>query len=152
MENFSEWLTPQVIWFIVGLILILLEFMIPGVITVFFGVGAWIVSIFCLIIDIPLILQLIIFLTTSILMLILLRNWLKTIIQGSSSHTSLDMDELEEDLGKKAVVTEKIDPNSNGKVEFNGTSWQAEAYEIIEEGTPVEIVDKNNITLIVKPL
>jgi len=32
------------IWFIAGLVLILLEFVVPGVILVFFGAGAWVVA------------------------------------------------------------------------------------------------------------
>lgn len=35
---------PEIIWFVVGLILILMEFAVPGVILVFFGIGAWIVT------------------------------------------------------------------------------------------------------------
>ena len=36
---------PVLIWFLVGLALILSEFMVPGVILVFFGMGAWITAI-----------------------------------------------------------------------------------------------------------
>ena len=39
-----DWLTPELIWFLIGLVLIILEFGIPGVVTVFFGIGAWLVS------------------------------------------------------------------------------------------------------------
>ena len=33
------WQTPQLVWLSVGVILILLEFMVPGVILVFLGIG-----------------------------------------------------------------------------------------------------------------
>lgn len=59
---------------------------------------------------------------------------------------------LEEFIGQRAVVKERIVPNSRGKVEFHGTDWQAEADEEIAEGTAVEIIGKDNITLKVKAL
>ena len=55
-------------------------------------------------------------------------------------------------LGKKVVVTEGIAPEKRGRVEFRGSTWKAEAYENLAVGATVEIVDKNNITLIVKSL
>ena len=64
----------------------------------------------------------------------------------------VDLDELEEYLGKKVVVTEEITPDRRGRVEFRGSTWKAEAYENLAVGKTVEIVDKNNITLIVKSL
>jgi membrane protein implicated in regulation of membrane protease activity len=64
----------------------------------------------------------------------------------------VDSDELEEFLGKNAVVTAEITPNREGKVEFRGSSWKAKANEIIPEGTTVEIINKSNITLLVKSL
>ena len=33
--------SPELIWFVAGLALILSEFMLPGIILVFFGAGAW---------------------------------------------------------------------------------------------------------------
>ena len=36
---------------------------------------------------------------------------------------------LEAFLGKKAIVTKEITPNTKGKVEFRGTYWDAEANE-----------------------
>jgi len=49
-------------------------------------------------------------------------------------------------------VKEKIVPKLGGKVEFHGTDWEARSDEEITEGTVVEIVGKDNITLRVKAL
>lgn len=35
---------PAVIWFFIGLFLLLLEMAVPGLIVMFFGVGAWITA------------------------------------------------------------------------------------------------------------
>ena len=63
MENFKELLKPELIWFIAGLIMLLAEFAMPGLIIFFFGVGAWLVALICLFIDISINIQLIILLT-----------------------------------------------------------------------------------------
>ncbi len=149
MDTIHEWLKPQVIWFVVGLVLLLLEFAIPGLIIVFFGIGAWIVAAICLFTDISLNTQLLIFIASSVVLLVALRRWAKTAFVGRVA-LSHKVEELEGFKGQKAIVTEKIDPNTNGRVEFRGSHWDAEASETIPEGTTVEIIDKKNITLIVK--
>ena len=147
-----EWLTPEIAWFLIGLVLILLEFVIPGIITIFFGIGAWLVALLCLIFNMPLNLQIIIFIIGSIVPLILLRKWFRKLLEGRSCVGPVDLDELEEFLGKKVVVTEEITPERRGRVEFRGSTWKAEAYENLAVGNTVEIIDKNNITLVVKSL
>ena len=94
----------------------------------------------------------IIFIVCSVLSLLILRRWLKGIFLG---HTDLKQDlkkNLEEYVGQRAVVKEKIVPKIGGKVEFHGTDWEAHADEEIAEGTVVEIVSKDNITLKVKSI
>jgi membrane protein implicated in regulation of membrane protease activity len=152
MENFKEWLKPELIWFIAGLIMLLTEFAMPGLIIFFFGVGAWLVALICLFIDISINLQLTLFLIASILLLVSLRKWLKNIFVGRTGQKESADELLQEFVGKKAVVTREIDPQTRGKVEFHGTNWNAEADQIIDEGTSVEIIGKNNITLKVKAL
>ena len=53
-------------------------------------------------------------------------------------------------VGQRAVVKEKILPKLGGKVEFHGSNWEARADQEIAEGTVVEIIGKDNITLKVK--
>ena len=151
-DNMKEWLKPQLIWFSVGLIFLVLEFAIPGLITVFFGIGAWIVAILCLLLDISLNTQLFIFIVSSVVLLVALRKWLKTFSAGRDAPSQFEAETLEAFLGKKAIVTKEITRNMKGKVEFRGTYWDAEADETIPEGASVEILDKDNITLLVKLL
>lgn len=151
MGSLSEWINPPLIWFVVGLVFVLLEFVNPGVVMIFFGIGAWIVALILLFIGISLNLQLSVFLVVSILLLWSLRRHFKTLFQSSSGSTNEEETTFSEFFGKKAVVTQTIKPEIHGKVEFRGTYWNAESSETIAEGEPVEIIDKNNITLIVKP-
>ncbi len=85
------------------------------------------------------------------LLLLSLRKWFKTLFQGRVEPNEAGEEALIEFVGKKAIVTREITA-SGGKVEFQGSNWGAEAGTIIPQGTAVEIVGRNNITLIVKPL
>lgn len=152
METWADWLNPPVIWFIVGFVLILLEFGIPGLITLFFGIGAWIVAILCLFIDMSINIQLLIFIIVSIISLIFLRKHFKKLYQGKMDKSKFGPDELEEFIGYKAKAINEIGPNHPGKVEFHGTQWSAESEENITKDEMVEIIKKNNLTFIVKSL
>jgi len=152
METLKDFLKPELIWFLIGLVLLLLEFVMPGLIIAFFGVGACIVAIVCLLIDISLNTQLLIFIVSSVLSLLLLRRWVKGVFMGHIVSKQDMRENLEEFMGQKAVVKERIVPKTGGKVEFRGTDWAAEADVEIAEGTAVEIIGKDNITLKVKVL
>ncbi|MBN1280131.1 MAG: nodulation protein NfeD [Candidatus Thermoplasmatota archaeon] len=55
-------------------------------------------------------------------------------------------------IGEKAVAIERISPEKPGFVRFKGEYWQAKADTVIEQNTKVEIVDKEDTTLVVRPL
>ena len=152
MDALKDILKPELIWFLVGLLLLICEFILPGLIIGFFGIGAWIVAIVCLITDIGINAQLMIFIATSVLSLLCLRKWLKGIFIGHVKSKQDMTENLKEFVGERAVVKEKITPKAGGKVEFHGTNWAAQADEEIPEGTVVEIVGKDNITLKVKAI
>ena len=152
METWADWLNPPVIWFVVGFVLIVMEFGIPGLITLFFGIGAWIVAIICLFIDISINMQLLIFILVSITSLVFLRKHFKKLYQGKMDKSKFGPDELEEFVGHKAEVIIEISPGKPGKVEFHGTQWKAESKENIGKSEIVQITEKKNLTLIVKSL
>ncbi|MCG8605790.1 NfeD family protein [bacterium] len=152
MGNEQNWLNSSLIWFVVGLIFILIEFASPGIILIFFGLGSWVVASLCLLLDISLNLQILIFILSSVVLLILLRERFQSLFQRRQESTPAEESGSVEFIGKKAIVTETITPKAPGRVEFRGTYWTAQASESIAKNTPVEIVGKNNITLLVKPL
>ena len=152
MDTIKDFLQPEIIWFLVGLVLLIFEFILPGLIIAFFGVGAWVVALVCLITDIGINTQLIIFIIASVLSLLCLRKWLKGIFLGHTGSKQNLKENLDEFVGQRAVVKEKIVPKAGGKVEFHGTNWLAQADEEIAEGVMVEIISKDNITLKVKSL
>jgi len=152
MDWIKDLLKPELIWFLVGLVLLLLEFALPGLIIGFFGVGAWIVAVICLVTNISINAQLIIFIITSVLSLVILRKWAKGIFMGHSAGKQNLNEDFKDFIGERAVVIEKISVKSGGKVELHGTNWIAVADQEIEQGVTVEIIGKENITLKVKAI
>ena len=152
MEILKELINPVSIWFLIGLFCLILELMEPGLIFSFFGIGAWIVALMCYFTDISINTQLFLFIISSALSLLLLRRWFKKILSGHIKARQNPEKDLDDFIGEKAEVKEKITPKENGKVEFHGTLWEAESNETIEVGTTVQIFGKNNLTLKVKTI
>ncbi len=146
----KDFLRPEVIWTIVGLVLLLMEFIVPGLIIFFFGVGAFVVAGVCFFVDPPLDIQLLIFIVASVASLITLRRWIKGVFKGYSSDKKDMAHDIEEFIGQTAVVIGEIAPGSTGKVEFRGTNWSAQSDVTLEKGTTVEIVGRSGLTLKVK--
>jgi membrane protein implicated in regulation of membrane protease activity len=45
---------PAMVWFLIGLILIVSEFAVPGLVIIFFGLGAWVAALALLAIEMSL--------------------------------------------------------------------------------------------------
>lgn len=148
MEQLTQ--NPVLVWFVIGLVLLLAELAVPGLIVIFFGVGAWITALCCLVLDISFNTQLLIFMGTSIASLLLLRrslqkSWWKT---GSPAKEM-----AAQFVGRTCSVTEAIAPGpEGGKVRFNGTTWKAKAQVPVSAGQTVKIIGKDSIVLFVEPL
>ncbi len=143
-------ISPIIIWFVVGLVLILMEFIIPGLVIVFFGLGAWVTAIFVSIFpEMAFWVQMMIFTVFSVATLVLLRRTLKK--RFFSNQEGAESEGLDDYIGQKAVV-EKAIKNGEGKILFKGVSWSAYADEDIPEGTNVTIIDKDSIKLKIKPM
>ncbi len=151
MGVFQNLMDPALIWFVVGLVFLVLELMAPGLVIVFFGIGAWIVAAVCLLNPISLNLQLIIFIVSSALVLLGLRNKFKSLFHGHTSNVQNQNKDMDGDfVGQRAVVTEKIVPHQSGRVELNGTLWNADASEEIAVGENVNVVSRDNLRLKVR--
>ena len=152
MSSLEELAKPELIWFVIGLVLLLMEIALPGLVIFFFGIGAWVVSLICFITDISLNGQLILFLTSSIFLLLVLRHRLKSLFYGFSSSKDNMSQDMQEYVGQAAVVTEEIRGKIKGRVEFHGTNWDAVADDVIPNGADVEIIGKDNLTFKVKAI
>jgi len=138
---------PAVIWFLIGLGLLLLELVLPGLVILFFGAGAWVTALACVIHDFSLNWQILIFLVASLLGLVLLRKYLKRKFFGRKSGEVED--QLEEFLGRKARAIEDFE-DGIGKIEFKGTQWSARCEDPVKKNQWVTIVKKDSLMLEVK--
>ncbi len=142
---------PELIWFIAGLVLILLEFALPGVIIVFFGLGAWITFITTYLkITGSAASQLMVFAASSVILLILLRRYITSRFSGFVSERQIPDKNLDEFTGKPAVVLSEITSAMPGKVEFKGAPWEATSVDSFEKGE-IGIIEKvDGLTLIIR--
>lgn len=151
MENLLQ--QPAVLWFLTGLVLLLLELALPGLIVMFFGAGAWVAALACMFFDIGVNTQLFIFLLSSVLSLLLLRRWALKRFSDKQSSEKTGSGNIEEDyIGKTAVTLQTLLPGQAGKVDFRGTVWDAVCARPVEEGQEVRITGYKSIQLIVEPI
>jgi len=140
---------PEIFWFVLGLLFLLAELVIPGFFIFFFGLGAWVTALVCLIWDPGINLQIIIFAITSVLTVIGLRRIIQKKFFYSKERKSEEVED--EFTGKEAVATVDFSTDKKGKVEFKGTTWKAESDSEIKRGQTVIIINKENFKLIVEP-
>lgn len=145
---------PEIVWLIIGVILTLMEFAVPGVILVFFGAGAILTAILTWagILD-SVAFQALFFAASSVTLLVVLRRYLSKYFKGKIDSGKNGQLYDGEFIGKKVRVKNCIIPSTNeGRIEFEGTDWKAVSDHEVEEGQLVEIVSKENITFRVKPV
>jgi membrane protein implicated in regulation of membrane protease activity len=150
---FWETFNMTLFWFLLGIALFIIELLVPGFILVFFGVGAWITAI-CHWTGLTsnFTVEVTIFIVSSVLTLLLFRKNMANFFKGKESGKMTE-EEFEAIKGKKAVVRIDIKPGMvGGKVEFNGTLWNAESDFDIQKDEVVEIVERKNLLLKVKPV
>jgi membrane protein implicated in regulation of membrane protease activity len=139
----------SVIWALIGLVLIVSEFVVPGFVIFFFGAGALLNAL--LVALVPgiagnIIAQILIWLGFSSVTLFGLRRYFAKWFRGRT----FDEEDRAEYIGKEAKVTETIGPDKPGRIRFNGTTWVAESYsESFSPGQRVEIIKREGTRFIV---
>ena len=91
--------------------------------------------------------QLAVFSVCSVLYIVLLRRWLKSVFVGD--RVDRDASISGECVGRPGRVTTAIAPGVPGRVMIGDAEWNAEAAVPIAVGTPVRVVAQNNLTLTV---
>lgn len=137
--DLSTLTTPWLIWLLIGVALAFIELSMPGLIVIFFGVGALITSLALMLWTLDLNAQVTIFISSSLLSLLLLRHWLKRVFYGQKSLAGRDgFDDFPR--GVRVKVTRDISPQEQGRIAYRGADWYATAEEDIVAGATVEIV------------
>jgi membrane protein implicated in regulation of membrane protease activity len=146
-------MSALLIWFLIGVAFLIAELFAPGFILAFFMVGSWITALVLLIFRVDVTIQLLIFVSSSLISLFLLREYCIRIFKGKTAE-GVDEDIAASKIGKIALVTKRIGPRAPGEVKAVGSFWKAVSDQNIEEGKPVRIVGQeagDSLTLIVKP-
>jgi membrane protein implicated in regulation of membrane protease activity len=139
------------VWLASGLVMILLELVIPGGIIVFLGGAAIIVAagIYLGLIT-NVVTALITFFISSILLLLVFRSLFMKYFEGDYQVHQTDEQAL--DIGKIVEVIETIYPHKEGRVRFRATTWLAQSESEIIAGKKAVIVEKKESVWVVKPL
>lgn len=139
-------------WLIAGVILVMSEFVVPGFVIVFFGLGACATGILALLFpELPFTWEIFIFSVLSVVLLFSFRRFMPGVFKGKNVPCTEDVDQ-DSVSGSSAVTVTAITPDESGKVEFRGTLWNAKASEEIPAGVTVKIVSRENLTLNVEKM
>ena len=143
---------PVLIWFLAGLALVLFEFTVPGVILVFFGLGAWITALTTWAgLTGSWTSQLLTFSISSVVLLALLRRWFRVRFFGHLTGGQDPENNLDEFKGQVVTVTVEIDPDAGGKVKYMGADWSDRCDTPLLAGSRAVIRSIDGITLVVGP-
>lgn len=143
------------VWAGLGIVLMMLELLLPGLVVVFVGLGAvsvagmlhlgWIESLPA---------QFSAWFATTLLYTFTLRVAIVRLYPGDQIQQDIDEDTAL--IGLEATVTETIAPGAAGRVAYGDTTWRAELVDAeadpIYAGARVQIASRDNITLRVQAL
>ena len=139
-------------WLIAGVILVMSEFVVPGFVIVFFGLGACATGILALLFpELPFTWEIFIFSVLSVVLLFSFRRFMPGVFKGKNVPCTEDVDQ-DSVSGSSAVTVTAITPDESGKDEYRGTLWNAKASEEIPAGVTVKIVSRENLTLNVEKM
>ena len=136
------------IWLIAMIVLLIVEAVVPGLVSIWFALGA-LAALIAAILHAPMWLQLVWFLVVSIVALLLTRPLAKKYVNSRVKPTNADMI-----LGKECVVTEEIDNiRGTGAVTVGGKVWTARMLTAdgkAPKGAVLRVVRIDGVKLIVE--
>lgn len=142
-----DWLTSELFWFLLGFCLLVAEFVLPGIIIVFFGIGAWIAALTTWLgLTESAASQNIVFVISSVILLFVLRHRFKKAFMGTFTNDTVE----DEYTGKEARTLTDID-DQQGKIEMKGAEWNARSIAPIAANSWVIIERREGLTLHVRP-
>mgnify|MGYP001557478876 CR=1 FL=1 len=139
------------IWTIGGVVLIVLEIFLPGLVVLFFGVSAIIVgALFWIGLLTGMVNAIITWFILSVASVLILRRFLVKIFPSDSNYQYIEEDV--DAIGTVVEVIEDVNETSDtGRISYNGTSWQAKTKSgAIEAGKKAKILYRDNISWIIE--
>lgn len=140
-------MSQPLIWVIIAVIFAVIEAFTMGLTTIWFTVGGVAACIIALIGG-PLILQIAVFLIVSIILLYFTRP-----LAEKRLKIGHEKNNIEQMIGKTAIVTETIKPYYPGQAKLNGLVWtavSAQEAEILEKNDLVRVIKVEGVKLVVE--
>jgi len=138
---FSPWL----VWFLVGIAVMLVELAVPAFVIVFFGLGCWGGAVVAVFSPDAYSAQVTAFLVVSVVSLLTLRKVAMRVFVGRSEGPGSE--ELGNvPVGARVSIDQDLEAGRVGRVRFRGAMWDAISEDRIPAGSDAEItgVDKAN--------
>ena len=140
------------LWLLAGILLVVSELFLPGLVAVFLGLGAMLVALlrWLGLID-SLAYSFTAWFVSSLALLVVARSALQRFMPSETSFTTLEEDV---DLfGAVAEVVETVSPDhKDGRISFQGTTWPATSDSAeIQPGAKVTILYRENLGWRVQP-
>ncbi len=133
--EFSPWL----IWFVVGVAVMLTELAVPGFVIIFFGLGCWGAAAVAVIAPGAYSAQIAAFLIVSLASLVTLRKVAMRIFVGRSEGPESE-DTGNVPMGARINLDQDLEPGRTGRVRFRGTMWDAVSEDRLPAGSEAEII------------
>ena len=138
-----------VVWFIVALVMLIVELFTAsfGVVCFSFGAAAAGIAAYF---GLGTVWQLALFSVVSFIAFVFVRPVIVKFLLKKKDEVVTNADAV---VGRIGVVTEEINAGKNtGRVKIDGDDWKAEASETIAVGEKVEVINRDSLILNVKPI
>lgn len=141
------------LWFLIGVVFLIVEGLVPAFFAIFFAAAAWILSLYTAFYDPTLDNQLIIFSLLSMISVLFFRRYLNPYSNSSSQFD--DKDQILSGKGnvislkfeenpQYAIVSKEINLNEFGEIKFKGTFYKAKSTEKISKNTSVRVINQGD--------
>jgi hypothetical protein len=149
--DFSVFLDNHLIlWFLAGFTFIILEFTLPGFVSIIFGFAAWVVAFLLLFFPLSPSYQILLFILATTVGFLFLRKRFQKIFTGIKDRGP-SSEVLDEDyIGELVKVIHPINSHIPGTIFYKGSEWKAISEQNISVNEFAEIIDHKSLTFIVK--
>ena len=131
-------------WFIACLFLIFIEISTINLVSIWFAIGAFFSMVLAIFID-NLLLQLLVFITVSIIALLITKPVVNKFKKNDVVPTNVDRV-----IGKRAEVIKKITPDEYGEVKVLGAIWTATSDTVLNVSDKVIVKKIDGVKLVVE--
>ena len=135
-----------IMWIVIAVIAAIIEGCTPQLVSIWFAIGALVAMLVAFIVD-SFMIQLLVFLTVSLILVATTRKVAMDKLKIGRIKTNID-----ELIGKEAVVIKDIEPYMAGEVKLDGKVWRAvsESKQVYKVDEVVVVLRIEGVTIITK--